>query len=73
MSIKFNNVIPFPKQKVKPCVDELLNELSAKEKELDALDEKMAVIVEQATKLEEQSQRLLDSFLNIKYNGDEDI
>jgi predicted nuclease with TOPRIM domain len=73
MSIKFNNVIPFPKQKVKPSVDELFDELSAKEKELDALDEKMAVIVEQATKLEEQSQRLLDSFLNIKYNGDEDI
>ena len=73
MSIKFNNVIPFPKHKVKPSVDELFDELSAKEKELDALDEKMAVIVEQAIKLEEQSQKLLDSFLNIKHNGDEDV
>ena len=64
MSIKFNNVIPFPKKKVDFEVDITLDEMHdiimEKQKELDDLDVRMADILDQAIKIEKESQRLLD-------------
>ena len=64
MSIKFNNVILFPKKKVDFEVDITLDEMHdiimEKQKELDDLDVRMADILDQAIKIEKESQRLLD-------------
>ena len=38
MSIKFNNVIPFPKQKVDNTLTEIGEKILQKQKEIDELD-----------------------------------
>ena len=60
MSIKFNNVIPFPKKKVNYTLDEMHDIILQKQKELDKLDVKMSDILDQAIQIEKESQRLLD-------------
>ena len=60
MSIKFNNVIPFPKKKVNYTLDEMHDIILQKQKELDELDVKMSDILDQAIQIEKESQRLLD-------------
>ena len=60
MSIKFNNVIPFPKKKVEYSIDEMHDIILQKQKELDELDVKMSDILDQAIEIEKESQRLLD-------------
>ena len=60
MSIKFNNVIPFPKKKVNYTLDEMHDIILQKQKELDELDVKMSDILDQAIEIEKESQRLLD-------------
>ncbi len=60
MSIKFNNVIPFPNQKVNYTLDEMHSSILQKQKELDELDVKMADLLDQAIAIEKESQRLLD-------------
>ena len=62
MSMKFNNVIPFPKQNVKleTSLEEMYDMVLQKQKELDELDDKMADILDRAIQIEKESQRLLD-------------
>ena len=72
MSIKFNNVIPFPKKKVNYTLDEMHDIILQKQKELDELDVKMSDILDQAIEIEKESQRLLDLAEQLK-NGNEDL
>ena len=72
MSIKFNNVIPFPKQKVDITLTEIGEKILQKQKEIDELDVKMADILEQAIEIEKESQRLVDLAEKIA-NGNEDF
>ena len=72
MSIKFNNVIPFPKQKVDYTLTDIGAKILQKQKELDELDTKMADIMKQAIEIERESQRLLDLAEKIA-NGNEDF
>lgn len=72
MSIKFNNVIPFPKQKVDNTLTEIGEKILQKQKEIDELDVKMADILEQAIEIEKESQRLVDLAEKIA-NGNEDF
>ena len=72
MSIKFNNVIPFPKKKVDVNLNDMWESILQKQKEIDELDAKMADIMEQAIEIEKESQRLLDLAEKIA-NGNEDF
>lgn len=72
MSIKFNNVIPFPKKKVDVNLNNMWESILQKQKEIDELDAKMADIMEQAIEIEKESQRLLDLAEKIA-NGNEDF
>ena len=72
MSIKFNNVIPFPKQKVHNTLTDIGAKILQKQKEIDELDAKMADIMKQAIEIERESQRLLDLAEKIA-NGNEDF
>ncbi len=74
MSMKFNNVIPFPKQNVKleTSLEEMYDMVLQKQKELDELDDKMADILDRAIQIEKESQRLLDLAEQLK-NGNEDL
>ena len=60
MSMKFNNVIPFPKKKRDVTYAELHDMVLQKQKELEELDVKMADLLDQAIAIEKESQRLLD-------------
>ena len=72
--MKFNNVIPFPKQNVKleTSLEEMYDMVLQKQKELDELDDKMADILDRAIQIEKESQRLLDLAEQLK-NGNEDL
>ena len=72
MSIKFNNVIPFPKKKVDVNLNDMWESILQKQKEIDELDAKMADIMEQAIEIEKESQRLVDLAEKIA-NGNEDF
>ena len=72
MSIKFNNVIPFPKKKIDVTYAELHDMVLQKQKELEELDVKMADILEQAIEIEKESQRLVDLAEKLA-NGNEDF
>ena len=54
MSIKFNNVIPFPKKKVDVNLNDMWESILQKQKEIDELDAKMADIMEQAIEIEKR-------------------
>ena len=72
MSIKFNNVIPFPKKKVDVNLNDMWESILQKQKEIDELDAKMADIMKQAIEIEKESQRLVDLAEKIA-NGNEDF
>ena len=72
MSIKFNNVIPFPKKKIDVTYAELHDMVLQKQKELEELDVKMADILDQAIEIEKESQRLVDLAEKLA-NGNEDF
>ena len=72
MSMKFNNVIPFPKKKIDVTYAELHDMVLQKQKELDELDVKMAEILDQAIEIEKESQRLVDLAEKLA-NGNEDF
>ena len=72
MSMKFNNVIPFPKKKIDVTYAELHDMVLQKQKELEELDVKMADILDQAIEIEKESQRLVDLAEKLA-NGDEDF
>ena len=71
MSMKFNNVIPFPKKKIDVTYAELHDMVLQKQKELEELDVKMADILDQAIEIEKESQRLVDLAEKLA-NGNED-
>ena len=52
MSMKFNNVIPFPKKKIDVTYAELHDMVLQKQKELEELDVKMADILDQEIEIE---------------------
>ena len=72
MSMKFNNVIPFPKKKIDFTYAELHDMVLQKQKELEELDVKMADILDQAIEIEKESQRLVDLAEKLA-NGNEDF
>ena len=72
MSMKFNNVIPFPKKKIDVTYAELHDMVLQKQKELEELDVKMADILDQAIEIEKESQRLVDLAEKLA-NGYEDF
>ena len=72
MSMKFNNVIPFPKKKIDVTYAELHVMVLQKQKELEELDVKMADILDQAIEIEKESQRLVDLAEKLA-NGNEDF
>jgi len=72
MSMKFNNVIPFPKKKIDVTYAELHDMVLQKQKELEELDVKMADILDQAIEIEKESQRLVDLAEKLA-NGNEDF
>ena len=72
MSMKFNNVIPFPKKKIDDTYAELHDMVLQKQKELEELDVKMADILDQAIEIEKESQRLVDLAEKLA-NGNEDF
>ena len=72
MSMKFNNVIPFPKKKIEVTYAELHDMVLQKQKELEELDVKMADILDQAIEIEKESQRLVDLAEKLA-NGNEDF
>ena len=72
MSMKFNNVIPFPKKKIDVTYAELHDMVLQKQKELEELDVKMADILDRAIEIEKESQRLVDLAEKLA-NGNEDF